>query len=231
MIKLQQSEATAARRRMPVYLVDICDGFTPETGITPTMRISKNGGASAAAGGSITEVDSTNMKGYYYYEFTQAELDTVGHVAVHFSNAATRDFLGVAQVVAYDPYSDFTTTIPTLATEANATTNTNSIITEVDANETKIDLLATEANATTNKNDIITEVNANETKIDTLTTTVGTINTNMDFVNNIEGGKWEITSNQMIFYKSDNATEVARFNLYDVNGNPAETNVYKRERV
>ncbi len=45
------------------------------------------------------------------------------------------------------------------------------------------------------------------------------------------GGKWEITGNQMIFYKSDNTTEVMRFNLFDADGNPAVDNVYKRERV
>jgi hypothetical protein len=45
------------------------------------------------------------------------------------------------------------------------------------------------------------------------------------------GGKWEITGNQMIFYKADNATEIMRFNLFDADGNPATTDVYKRERV
>ena len=45
------------------------------------------------------------------------------------------------------------------------------------------------------------------------------------------GGKWEITGNQMIMYKSDNVTEVRRFNLFDTDGNPATENVYSRERV
>lgn len=45
------------------------------------------------------------------------------------------------------------------------------------------------------------------------------------------GGKWEITGNQMIFYKSDNSTEIMRFNLFDSEGNPAIDDVYKRERV
>ena len=51
------------------------------------------------------------------------------------------------------------------------------------------------------------------------------------FIKDIEGGKREIINNQEIFYKADNQTEVARFNLYDRSGNPAERNVYKRERV
>jgi len=53
---------------------------------------------------------------------------------------------------------------------------------------------------------------------------------NVDFLKEIEGGRWEIVSNQMIFYKSDNTTEVARFNLYS-NGSPSSANVTERTRA
>ena len=53
----------------------------------------------------------------------------------------------------------------------------------------------------------------------------------IDFIKSIEGGRWKIISNQMIFYKSDNVTEVARFNLLDKDGLPAEKNVMERTRV
>ena len=53
----------------------------------------------------------------------------------------------------------------------------------------------------------------------------------VDLINDVEGGKWEVINNQMIFYKSDNTTEILRFNLFDKNGNPAEDNVYRRERI
>lgn len=52
-----------------------------------------------------------------------------------------------------------------------------------------------------------------------------------DTLSNEFDGKWEITGNQMIFYKADNVTEVKRFNLFDADGNPANNNVYKREYV
>lgn len=43
----------------------------------------------------------------------------------------------------------------------------------------------------------------------------------LGFVKEIEGGKWQIVDGQMIFYKADNATEIARFNIaYDAEGNP-----------
>ena len=52
-----------------------------------------------------------------------------------------------------------------------------------------------------------------------------------EFLYDVEGGMWEIRDNQMIFYKSDNVTEVMRFDLYDKSGIPAGDNVYKRKRV
>lgn len=53
------------------------------------------------------------------------------------------------------------------------------------------------------------------------------INTLIDEI----GGKWIIIGNQMIFYKSDNITEIMRFNLFDENGLPTMTNVMSRERI
>lgn len=47
----------------------------------------------------------------------------------------------------------------------------------------------------------------------------------------MEGGRWKLTNNQMIFYEEDNLTEVARFNLYDASGTPTTDNVYERRRV
>lgn len=55
--------------------------------------------------------------------------------------------------------------------------------------------------------------------------------TDIDFIKNIEGGRWKIVSNQMIFYKNDNITEIARFNFLDASGNPTEENVFERVRV
>lgn len=44
-------------------------------------------------------------------------------------------------------------------------------------------------------------------------------------------GRWEIVNNQMIFYKEDNTTELARFDLFDESGNPSVDSVFKRLRV
>lgn len=56
-------------------------------------------------------------------------------------------------------------------------------------------------------------------------------NTNVTFLKDIEGGKWTVVNDQMVFFKADNLTEIARFNLYDEDGNATTTNVMSRERV
>lgn len=47
----------------------------------------------------------------------------------------------------------------------------------------------------------------------------------VEFIKDIEGGKWAIVGNQMIFYKDDNVTEVARFDLDDANAPTVRTRV------
>jgi hypothetical protein len=67
--------------------------------------------------------------------------------------------------------------------------------------------------------------------VKTETDKIVSLETLIAFISDIEGGRWKIENNQMIFYKDDNVTEVARFNLYDAAGDPAETDVFERERV
>ena len=47
----------------------------------------------------------------------------------------------------------------------------------------------------------------------------------------IQFGRWHIVGNQMIFYKDDNLTEVARFNLFDDTGSPSMDAVFQRTKV
>ena len=109
MILLQLDETTAANRRIPLYAVDIADGFTPETGLSSfVVDVDENGGGrSAGAGADPTEIDATNMPGYYYYEATAAELSTLGMLVISIKHANMRDILAVAQVVGFDPNAPY----------------------------------------------------------------------------------------------------------------------------
>ena len=105
---IQQGETTAARRRVMFRLVDATDGLTPETTVDLTnaadITISKNGAAYANAGtaaGQRTEISG----GDYYYEFTQAELDTVGVYLLKITDASSRTVVKEVQVVPWDPYA------------------------------------------------------------------------------------------------------------------------------
>lgn len=99
----------------------------------------------------------------------------------------------------------------------------------------------------TNKNDYKADISTLATKTDiesldiptvsSITTAVWShskadqISTDVKFVRDIEGGKWEITNNQMIFYAEDNITEIARFNLYNENGVLSNTNIFSRIKL
>lgn len=99
MYQIKLSESTAARRRIPVLLVDSTDGFTPKTGQTaPTVTISKNGATAVSGAGTFTEV----ANGVYYYEFTVGEADTLGWIALNVQKATCRQYNAIIQVMAYD---------------------------------------------------------------------------------------------------------------------------------
>lgn len=55
----------------------------------------------------------------------------------------------------------------------------------------------------------------------------------LNFLKDMKGGRWKIDRvlNQMIFYKDDNVTEVARFDLLNSAGAPAYKDVFERVKV
>jgi hypothetical protein len=62
-------------------------------------------------------------------------------------------------------------------------------------------------------------------------TTAGSLAALVQFLVDIEGGRWKVVGDQMIFYKSDNLTEVTRFDLKDASGNPTMNAVMERTKV
>lgn len=118
-ILVQQSEATAAYRRMYFHCVDATDGLTPETGeATGQPQISVNGGA----WGNTTNTLAAIGNGRYYVEITAAELGTLGIIEGRYKSANTAEALGMTlQVVPYDPYDSVRmglTTLPNAAADA-----------------------------------------------------------------------------------------------------------------
>jgi hypothetical protein len=64
-----------------------------------------------------------------------------------------------------------------------------------------------------------------------LSGTLETISPKIRSLYDMNFGRWKIVSNQMIFYKDDNVTEVARFSLFDDVGSPTMDAVFERIKV
>lgn len=107
MQEIKQSESTAARRQIYFVAKDVNNPSQPKTGITwaaADIQVSKNGGAAANSAGTVTEVDSTNFPGLYYYQATSTEVNTLGSILLNFKNTAMVAQIQEITIVAYDPF-------------------------------------------------------------------------------------------------------------------------------
>ena len=64
-----------------------------------------------------------------------------------------------------------------------------------------------------------------------LTNLINAVQSDVTFIKDIEGGRWRIVEGQMVFYKDDNTTEIARFDLLNSVGVPSVVNVFERRRA
>lgn len=67
--------------------------------------------------------------------------------------------------------------------------------------------------------------------INSITSSLGNFGNTMQDLYDIQFGRWHIINNQMIFYRSDNVTELVRFNLFDDQNVPSMDAVFDRVRV
>jgi hypothetical protein len=104
MLLMQVDEATAARRRIPVHLVDATDGITPETGEAAGQPQVSKVGDTTPAWTNTTATLTAIGNGAYYLEFTVGEVDTIGVGMLRYKSANTAEFQIAFQVVSFDPY-------------------------------------------------------------------------------------------------------------------------------
>lgn len=60
---------------------------------------------------------------------------------------------------------------------------------------------------------------------------VGSVQDDLYMLKEMTLGRWHIINNQMIFYASDNVTEISRYNLFDDTGAPSMEAVFDRVKV
>lgn len=81
-------------------MVDSTDHVTGKTGLTPTVTLSKNGGAFASASGSVSEVGN----GLYKVAGNATDSNTVGELWLHATATGADPTDTSYTVVAYDPF-------------------------------------------------------------------------------------------------------------------------------
>lgn len=79
------------------------DHLTGATGLTPTVKLSKNGAAGVSPSGAVSEIDATNMPGWYKVAGNATDSGTLGPLALHASAAGADPVDDRFEVVGYDP--------------------------------------------------------------------------------------------------------------------------------
>lgn len=74
-------------------------------------------------------------------------------------------------------------------------------------------------------------VEANDPRVSDTWSMVNATTGSIQSLYDISYGRWRILNNQMLFYKADNTTLVATFDLKDSGGNPTMDAVFERLKV
>lgn len=94
---LLKTASTARPLLFPMF--DATDGTTPETGLSPTVTLSKNGAAFSSPAGAVSEVGS----GWYAVAGNATDTDTLGPLLLHATASGASVTDAQFEVVAFDP--------------------------------------------------------------------------------------------------------------------------------
>ena len=81
--------------KVPILLVSTADDKTAVTAVTPTVQISKNGGAFAAATNAASEISN----GWYTVALTATETNTTGPLLIRATATGADEWRDYHQVV------------------------------------------------------------------------------------------------------------------------------------
>lgn len=185
--------------------VDSSDGYTAETGLSPSVKLSKNGQTLAAKNDATTP--SHDADGYYNCELDATDTNTVGTLVLTVAGSATalpvRHEFQVVEEATYNflfasgatPVADINAECDTAISDASLATA--SALATVDSNVDAI--LADTGTTLDGKIDTIdTVVDAIKAKTDSLTfTQAGNVDANVQYVNDVavagtgaDGDEW-----------------------------------------
>jgi hypothetical protein len=98
-------------------MVSSTDHVTPVTGLSPTVVISKNGGAFASPSGAVSEIGN----GWYAIAGNASDRDTLGELLIHATGTGADPVDDRYMIVAYDPFDSVRlglTALPNAAADA-----------------------------------------------------------------------------------------------------------------
>jgi len=139
---IKQSEATAALRKIYFFCADddSADSYAPKTGLTfasGELKISKGGAADFNASNYATTTEIGG--GWYTYEFSTGEVDTVGPLLFRTNKTDVYSDAQILQVVPWNPYDSTSLGITRLDATVSSrlpTTSYESLTTQLDAAST-----------------------------------------------------------------------------------------------
>lgn len=73
------------------------------TGASPTVKLGKNGGTGAAPSGAVTEIDSTNLPGFYQVAANATDSNTLGPLILSATAVGGDQATMLYDIVAFDP--------------------------------------------------------------------------------------------------------------------------------
>ncbi len=114
-MKIQQSTTAY---KIPFFMTQSADHVTGLTGASPTVTLSKNGGAFGAAAGAVTEISS----GWYAVAGNSTDNNTLGPLALHATAASGDPTDTLHEVVAEDLTTATVAAVTTVTNLTNAPT-------------------------------------------------------------------------------------------------------------
>jgi hypothetical protein len=97
---MNQRQLNSTNFPIPFLMVNALDHQTGMTGLTPTVTISKNGGAFAAPSGTVTEIGN----GWYVIAGNAADRDTIGDLIIHATATGADPLDGRLTIVPWNPF-------------------------------------------------------------------------------------------------------------------------------
>lgn len=118
-IDLKQSQTV---QPLEFFMADSASRDAGKTGLTPVVKLSKNGGSGASPSGTVSEIDATNHPGWYKVAGNATDTNTLGPLILTATATGAINADVQFNVVAYDP-QDATrlglATLPNAAAEAS----------------------------------------------------------------------------------------------------------------